>query len=194
MFVYYDNVGNIKSISPNENCNLSKEYNLAIFSIDLVEDFLKGRKNPLDYQVKRIKNLSGVKFTITKKTTTINIIRTLDNFLTKIDNTVTPSIINVYNNYVDKNITIKLSEEFINLYNTGDDIQIDIISDFIKTSYSTIYITEKNNPYKLYKSIMFLPRTLFENGKLCYNCDVAYKNTSAYTKKIVSLYRYNEGE
>lgn len=192
MNIYYDNLGNIKGIVPDIDKDLSTEYKSAIITSDLIDDFLRGKKSLNNYLIKENKTPLGINCTIVKKIININITRTLDNYLTKIDNTSLHSIINVYN--TGDNIKLELSQNYIDLYKSGDDEQIKIISDFIKNSQSNIYITEKNNPYNLYKTISFLPNTLFENVCLYFKCDKRYKNTSAYTKKIVPTYKYVEKE
>jgi hypothetical protein len=85
MYVYYDNNGNIKTIS-NEVQNLPTEtYSFAMFPLPEVEAFLMGKKNPFDFNLKTVKRATGTEYKIVRKQPIdVSLIRVLDNFLTEV--------------------------------------------------------------------------------------------------------------
>lgn len=194
MYVYFDKNGDIKSISPAPEDFLDKEFSAATFTLSEVEDFLTGKKNPFDYQVKKSTSLAGASFKLLRKVVAITHTRTLDNYLTKIDERKegkTP-LIRVMNDTEQKVFSLEATKEFLAMATSGNEDYEEIVSDFTLNGTSTIYITQKNNPYSLLHSFSFLPSNLFEREKLYFPYADTYTNTSAYTKKLLTGYTYRE--
>jgi hypothetical protein len=192
MYVYYDKNGDIKAITPGLDESFSSICNVAIFPLSEVEMFLTAKKSTFEYIVTKITNFAGDKFKLQKKPSTISYTRTLDSYLTKIEPVRQGKIILVENDTIAKTINIYLSSEFRELHEHGSEEEQDSVEDFIRHGYSTIYITERNNPYSLRHTVTFSPRELFEKGSLHFSHENNYTNSSAYTKKIISGYGYKE--
>jgi len=192
MYVFFDVNGDIKAITPSLDESLTKEFTSSVFSLTEVEPFLTGKRNISDYRIRGTKLSGGTRYRLEKKYSTIVYTRTLDNYLTKIDSKKDDNtIVSVANNVSQRTLTLRLSADFRDGFTIDTDN--DDVQEFINTTKSTIYITEKNNPYKLFYSINFSPRTLFEKGVIYFKYDEPFgTDTSAYTKKIISGYSYEE--
>jgi hypothetical protein len=192
MYVYYDKNGDIKAITPGLDESFSRICDVATFPLSEVEMFLSGQKSTFEYTITKISSLAGDKFKLQKKPSAISYTRTLDSYLTKIEPARQGKIIIVENDTIAKTINIYLSADFRELQRYGSEEEQESVDDFIRYGYSTIYITERNNPYNLRHTVTFSPRELFEKGSLHFSHENDYTNSSAYTKKIIAGYGYKE--
>lgn len=174
-YVLYDNMYDIKVITPSIIDNTS-EYSIANISLSEVNDFLIGRKNPSDYQIRKVND----KFLIQKKEVNIIYTRSVDNYLTEINNIVTEDVYISIINQVSKKCFIV---EALNVNN---------IDDFIRIGKLSIHITKKHDPHFLLTSLNFSTEELFFKKKLYFEYNNEYKNVSAYTKKVIGGYSYKE--
>lgn len=190
MYVYYDDDGDIKAISPMPDIAHKEYFQSATFPLAEVEMFLTGQKNPFDYTVKEVQRSGSKTVKIIRKVTTVNLTRTLDNYLTKV-----PPIrndiptINVNINLIDKNVSLRLDSHFIG-YKNGTEEEQDDAEAFIKQGLSSLYVTKKNDPYHHLFTVIFSPRELFEKERLYFDYDetLDLSDVSVYTKKIVKSY------
>lgn len=193
MYVFYDKNGDIKAIAPSLSDFNDKECSVATMLLADVEMFLHGKRNPADYQIKKVKTLSGDKFTITKKIIEVDYVRTLDNYLTEIGLPIGgETIISIVNQKSNKVVLVEIAPEFRDIYTYGSGEQKDDVDDFLKLGKTSVHITKKHDPYHLLFSFSFTPNELFHKGKLYFNYEGECNNTSAYTKKIISGYGYKE--
>lgn len=193
MNVYYDNVGDIKAITPSEDPGLSAEYLFAPIPIAEVELFLLGQRNPYDFYVSKTKANGVEKFKITKKETKVDLTRSLDNFLTKVsDKEVANSILRIIAMPNKKTIRLQVDPEFVKLLTSGDDDERSEVEKFIQQGNSILYFTRYNNPFHHLYSLHFNPRILFQSGELLvsYNEKIDLFNSSVYTKKLLKSYTY----
>lgn len=193
MYVFFDSNGDIKAITPSLDDGFNNTHSVATFPLEDVEMFLTAQKNTFDYHIKKIDKITGSTYKLTKKQSTISYTRTLDSYLTKIENT-TPkgNIITVVNNTKDRVISIELLKEFKEIYKNGSEDEQESVSDFLKKGTSILYLTKKNNPYWLLFSFSFIPQDLFEKEILYFNYENNYNDTSVYTKKLINSYGYKE--
>jgi hypothetical protein len=191
MNVYYTHNYEIKAISPDINEEIAKECKCSPVSISLVEQFLTGKSNPSDYRVNII-IVDGVEtISLKKNVITLNLVRTLDTYLTKIElPTEYYDTLIVINDTRNKTICLRLSEQFLKVIEENNDIES--ISQFLNKGISTVYITEKDNPYNLLLSVDYYPRGLLENGELCVTYNKKCEDTSAYTRRFIGGYAYEE--
>jgi len=193
MYVFYDKNGDIRAIAPSLNDFNDKECSVAILPLPEVEGFLAGKKNTFDYQVNKIKTLSGEKFTITKKVIDVDYVRTLDNYLTEIGSPERgTTIISIVNQVSNKVVLVEIAPEFKEMYTYGSGDQKDTVDEFLKLGKTSVHITKKHNPYHLLFSFTFTAQELFNKGILYFNYEDECVNTSAYAKKIISGYGYKE--
>jgi len=193
MYVYYDKNGDIRSITPEEDMNLSKSYSHVFMPLSEVEDFILGKKNSFEYVVKKIEKISGDKYILAKKFTNIVFARSMDNYLTKISSTSSiEPVVRVIVNPSTNKIVLLLNQSFKDMYEYGTYEEKEKIEDFVLAGYSDIHFTEKNNPYNLYTSISFLPKELFDKLRLDFKYDetIDLSSCSAYTKRLVSSYQF----
>lgn len=194
MYVYFDRNGDIKAITPTASEVFSKDYEHMMVPLTEVEPFIMGTKNTFDYTVKRIKKVTGESFKLIRKVASVNITRSLDNYLTKISpyHLDSDPVLRVIYKARYNVISLFLNETYKQLYNDGLEEEIEQIEAFLNSGRSIIYITEKNNPYSLLFSFEFLPKDLFENLTLDFPVgeEVDLRNSSAYTKRLVDSYQY----
>lgn len=191
MYVYFDKRGDIKAITPNVDDSLAS-HEFTTFPLAMVEMFLTGQKNPFDFQVQKKTSITGDKFKLIKKLADIAYTRTLDSYLTKIPPSKPVDIITIVNDTIRKSVNLYIAKEFKELLENGTEDQQESIHDFMQSAPANIYITDKNNPYKMYHNITFSPAALFEKGSLHFPQEVSYNNTSAYAKKIITGYGFKE--
>jgi ABC-type uncharacterized transport system permease subunit len=191
MYVFFDKNGEIKAIAPTLDEGLSSSFSVASFPLSDVEMFMTAKKNAFDYQVKRIENLAGSTYKLIKKqTSTLNYVKTLDSYLTKIEDVNKNTILIVTNNISENFVSLELTKDFKALYeqNTED---IDV-TDFFNNELTNIYLTKRNNPYHLLFTVSFVPRSLLVSDILYFNYTGDYTNSSAYCKKLINGYGYKE--
>lgn len=194
MYLYFDKNGDIKSISPTPDSHLEESFSPSTFMLSEVEDFLTGKKNPSDYQVKKATNLAGEGFKLLRKVVTVTHTRTMDNYLTKVEGKKKGSapLVKITNDVERKVVSVEVTKEFLAMTTSDDEDEEEIVNDFLLNGISTVYITRKNNPYAHMLTITFLPSHLFEKVKLYFPYTETYTNTSAYTKKLLDGYSYRE--
>lgn len=189
MSVFYNKDGDIKAITPTQNDFKDESCSVAFFSLSEIEPFLLGKKSLTDYIVKK----EDEKFTLTKKFADISYTRTIDNYLTEIEDIeYQTTIISIINQKKDKVFILEFSKNFKLLYTDGSKEDKSIIDDILKNNSTSIFITKKHNPYYLQFKITFSPKELFQKDRLYFNYQDNIENASAYTKRIISGYGYRE--
>lgn len=193
MYVYFDDRGNIKAITPESDSALQQQYDQTMLPLSDVAPFLSGKKNAFDYVIKGLKKLTGTSYVLSKKFSNINLERTLENYLTKIESTSDlEPIIKVTAFTKSNRITVALNESYKELFTLGSQEEKDQVEEFLTSPPSKIYITRKSNPYHYLHSFTFVPRDLYYNGtaEIAMPEHLDIRNSSAYTKRIVSSYIY----
>lgn len=192
MYVYFDKKGDIKAITPREDSSFSADYSYAMMPVADVESFLVGKHNPFDYTVKKNQKLGGPAYVISKKVSVVNLVRSIDNYVTKISETEKSPIIRIIVNARNHTVSIALTDGFKDLYENGSVEEQESVIEFLESGLSTVYLTRKNNPYSLLYNITFSPKELFDRGRMSFNCPetLDLRNSSAYTKRLVNSYRY----
>lgn len=185
MYVYYDRGGDIKAIMPNSNHEFDTNFQSTMLPLSEVSDFLLGKKNTVDYQVK-VTGKSTSLAKLSRKSDSLNYKRTLNNCLTKIEAYVkSENVIIITHDMVYKNFSVELSEKFKDLYENGNEDEQEVIKNLLISRASVLYVTKKNNPYHLLYKFTFLPSELFEKGKLYFSYDAILEDISIYTRKLV---------
>jgi hypothetical protein len=193
MYVFFDEKGNIRAITPSLNDFNDEACSVSTFPLSEVEDFLLGKISTAGYEVKKIKSFTGEKFILNKKITDVIYTRTLDNYLTEISNEISPETTILITNYKSvKTIILKLTTDFRTLYKNKSYEDEDIIDEILQHGSASIHFTEKHNPYYHLFSITFSPKTLFEKGHLEFKYYDPVENASAYAKRIMNGYNYTE--
>ena len=193
MYVYFDKNGDIKAITPSEAESFGRDYNHVMLPLEEVEPFITGKKNSFEFIIKKVVKRSVETFKLTKKFTPVSVTRTLDNYLTKIPTTSrNESAIKIVADNSSKTISISMSDGFKELYEDCPEDERERLDEFLSSGKSFIHITEKNNPYKFFLTIDFLPRELFDTGRIVFDCprEVDLRNSSAYTKRLLDSYIY----
>lgn len=194
MYVYYDDEGDIKAISPTPDISHKEHFSSATFPLSEVEMFLTGQRNPFDFTIKEVNRPGSKGFKIARKTFSVNLTRTLDNYLTRLEKSSDEiPTIRVVVSPTEKKISLKLDQLFKDLYKLGNDEEQDDVAAFINSGLSAIYITAKNNPYHHLHTVIFSPRALFDAGALYFEYDdtLDLSDVSAYTKRIVKSYGFS---
>lgn len=195
MYVFFDKNGDIKAITPSLDDSLSTSFSAATFPLAEVEVFLTAERNTFDYYVKKTDKLSGTTYKLIKKKSDINYTRTLDSYLTKVEDAKrNESILVITNDVVNKVMSVEIDKEFKTAYvnQRGSEEQQESMDDFFNKGPSIVYLTKRNNPYHLLFSFSFTPRDLLSAEKLYFNYTGDYNEASVYTKKLITGYGYKE--
>lgn len=196
MYVYYDSLGDIKSIAPVQDMQFENQgYKYATFPFEDVEPFLTSRLNPFNFYVD-YKRKNGVDiYKISSKQVIVSYVRHIDNYLSElVEQTEEPNAIYIENNIDEKILTFYIDADLRIKENNGNDAEQDKISSFKRSSKVNFYFTSKNDPSFLIKTITLIPKDLFhnENIKVSYEENLEY--ASLFTKKFFSYYSYkNKG-
>jgi hypothetical protein len=193
MYVYYDKNGDIKAITPTEDGGFCKNYNHILLPLAEVEPFIQGKKSTFEYMIKRTRKLEADSAKLVKKFLNVNLTRSMDNYLTKVstESELDP-IVKIIAKTSHKTIIVQLNSSYKEMYESGTNEEKEKIEEFINSGLSSVYITEKNNPYNLLTTVSFAPKELFDKLRIVfkYNEDLDISSSSAYTKRLVSSYRY----
>lgn len=195
MYIFYDKNGDIKAITPILDENYSVNFSVATFPLPEVEMFLTAQKNTFDYSVKSVEKLTGTSYVLVNKHINVNRTRTLNTYLTKVDGIIPRgNTVTITNDANKGGIFVEVDKALREIYahNQLAEDQSDIFDNILNSGPSTVYLTEKNNPYHLLFSFSFLPKTLLDTDKLFFPYYNKYTNTSVYTKKILDGYGYRE--
>jgi hypothetical protein len=199
MYVFYDKNGDIKAIMPTLNEQFANTFSVATFPLSEVEMFLSSEKNTFDYMVKHMKKLKGTGFAIIEKESAIGskrkFTRTLDSYLTKIEDTTHNKCKLVFiHDIINKRICVELNGRFkdpyLKTYGTEEDQEI--MYNFFNSAPSTVYLTEKDNPYHLLFSFSFTPEDFLTLDRLYFSYTDNFSSSSLYTKKLINGYGYKE--
>jgi hypothetical protein len=195
MYVFYDKNGDIKAITPVLNDTYAADFSVATFPLSEVEMFLTAQKNTFDYQVKVVEKITGITYSLVKKQLNINYTRTLNTYLTKVDEVLpNGNSVIITNDTVRGGVFIEVNKALKEVHKqiASSEEQEDVVNNFFNSGPSIVYLTKENNPYHLLFSFSFLPKTLFSVDKLYFPYKGSYTNTSAYTKKIIVGYGFKE--
>ena len=188
MYVFFDINGDIKAITPNL-CNIGDEFLSATFPISEVESFLNSSKNTFDYHIKSING----SYKIVKKVRNITYTKTLDSYLTKVDDISNSGTLKFINDTTNKLISIELDRDII--FNMNQELHQDTerVTDILFNSGPCVaYLTKKNNPYHLLFTFTFSPKDFLTINRLNFSYNGVYNNTSIYTKKLINGYCFKE--
>jgi hypothetical protein len=191
MYVFFDADGEIKAIAPSPDLSLSSQFKYVTFPLADVEMFLESKRNPFDFYIKEIKRFNAVNYKITRKEVAFLALRTLDNYLTKVEERPEyEPFISIRNKPGTKKISVSTSVEFKNM-KIGTDEEQDEVNNFLMRPEIVLYFTEQNNPYHLLYTVRCSPRTIYEDAfYVDYEMDL--KGVSVYTKKVINSYGYYE--
>ena len=195
MYVYFDADGNIKAISPDADTLSAALYSSAMFPLTEVESFLTAKKNTFDYYIKSIETFNKVEYKILrKKQIEISKVRAVDTYLTEItSNRLQKDTIILIENFVSlKQLKITITPELRALKEEGSTEAQESIVNFINTPTATLFFTKKQDPYFLVHSLLFSPKSLFDEGELIFDYEKDLKNLSVYTRRIINRYTYIE--
>ena len=195
MYVFFDDRGDIKAIMPTPDNAHTSIFEVATFPLDDVKKFLTLEENTFNYYVKKIQRPTGNKYIISTKKSMINYTRTLDSYLTEVEENVSDPVLLLTHDKIKCQITIELDPVFKKTYQTsikdGDDMP-ETVTNFFSAGPSTVYVTKKGSPYCMLSSFVFTPAALLDNETLHFPCDDAYNSISFYTKKLINGYKYQE--
>jgi hypothetical protein len=195
MYVYFDDKGNIKAISPDSNTVSDSLYKIAMFPLAEVEPFLTAKKNTFDFYVKVIEKFSSIEYKITKKQVLeVSHLRTLETSLTEITTHAVSknTIILIENFIIPKQIKITITPEMKYLQSEGSEEDQVNVTNFINTPTTPLFFTRKHDPYFLIHTVFFNPKELFDKSELVIPYEMDLSNLSIFTRKIVNKYAYIE--
>lgn len=192
MYLYFDSSGEIKSISPDPVDRLA-DYKMTTVPVSDVEAFMLGKKNLADYHVKQTKTAVGMSYAITRKHVFVaNYVRTVDTFLAEVTTMPTSrdAFVLVENFLKDRTIRISISPVIELMLSDGSDEDQEVANTFIGTKSSSMYFTNRKDPYFLLHTVKFSPLELFNQKELLMPYEVDLSAASLYTMKLFDKYSY----
>lgn len=192
MYVYFDEAGDIKTISP-DPVDTTYGYSVSTFLLSDVECFCRGIKNPSDYRVKSSKHTTGVSYSIIRKhVLVVSHVRTLDKYLTEVGTMPTSSDAFVLiENIVNENkIRVSINPVLRSMLAEGTDEDQEAVTFLLGNATTSLFFTPKNDPYMLLHTFTFSPAELFALGEMYQQYTVDLTKTSVYTKKLIDKYSY----
>ena len=195
MYVYFDQAGDIKAISPDVISSYTGVYSSATFPLSQVSMFLEGKVNTFNYFVKKdVKGFSGEYFIAPKSSVQVSSLRTLDSYLVDISkNTeVENSMMYIHNDTLARSITVVINPELNRLQENGNDSEKKFVEAFINIGEISLFFTKKNDPYYLHFTLDFQVAELYRAGTLYLEHDLDLSKSSVFTRKITNGYRYIE--
>jgi len=183
MFVYFDDHGNIKCITPIEDENMSAKFSVTKFPVSSVKRFISGEINPSEYIVKLRKGKIA-KYVIIKKASNETYFRGPENYLTEIRHNSDGDYGLKINIYKDK-FVFELSDKIKNeiLENTNEKYHI------AGRQMLYFFITAEKNPDALHRELAVSVEELV-NDKVEIEYEVPSR-FSIYATKIFDNYCIN---
>ena len=195
MYVYFDQAGDIKAISPDTISSYAGVYSSATFPLSQISIFLEGKANTFNYFIKKdVKGFSSQYLITPKSSVQVSNLRTLDSYLvdisknTDLDN----SIMYVHNDTLARSITVVINPDFVRLLDSGTDSEKKFVESFINIGEISLFFTRKNDPYYLNFTLDFRAAELCKAGTLYLEHDLDLSKSSVFTRKITNGYRYIE--
>lgn len=194
MYVFFDDQGDIKAITPTPEETYLTKFNVATFPLDDVKSFLTFEENTFNYFVRSRKKPTGTVYSIVSKKHEIDYTRTSSSYLTEVQPTNKDSIICITHHPLKKSFTVSLDAKFKKMYLRENDPEdtFPSLTKFFASGPCSVYITKKHNPYCMLWSFRFLPSALLSEDSLNFTYSGVYNNVSVYTKKIITGYGYSE--
>ena len=195
MYVYFDDTGDIKAISPDLIDTYTGVYKVATFPLSEVEPFLTSKRNTFNYYIKTvIKGFTSNYVIIQKQAIQLNSLRKLDSYLVDVSRIeCSPNtLVAIHNDTQSRIVTLTLNPELMTLRTDGTKAEKEYIEAFIRLSVISLYFTKKNDPYYLIYTLNFMPDKLYENGELVFELDIDLSNLSVFTQQIENGYSYTE--
>jgi hypothetical protein len=183
MHVYFDSVGDIKSISPDELSDCD-DFSVTMLPLHEVMDFLTGKKSTQNFFVKIVKKLNEVTYSIKVKDSGIQgYKRTSSQYLTEGVKNIDPIVI-IDNDTIRKIISIKIATIDTNA------ADIELVTQFLQSASSLLFFTKKNDPHFLVHTIAFSPTELHKTKILTISYTANLDDVSMYTQQLVNRYSY----
>ena len=195
MYVYFDQAGDIKAISPDMISSYAGVYSSATFPLTQVSIFLEGKANTFNYFIKKdVKGFSSQYLIAPKSSVQVSNLRTLDSYLVDISkNTeLENSMMYVHNDTLARAITVVINPELNRLQESGSDSEKKFIESFLNIGEISLFFTKKNDPYYLHFTLDFMVIDLYKAGTLYLEHDLDLADSSVFTRKIINGYRYIE--
>lgn len=192
MYVYFDTIGDIKSISPIEDADCNTNFKFALFPLVDVEPFLTAKESTFNFYIKFADVTDADVYTIERKyVPTINYIRSSSAFLAEVMplGLYDTAGVSIHNDTKAKIIAVKIADVII-------DYDLNTVStpvnEFIQAPSVSLFFTKKHDPYFLLCTVSIVPANLL-NGNIVY---VPYvedlSNVSVYVSDFKGSYSYSE--
>ena len=187
MYVYFDDSGNIKCISPVEDVDHESKFQVTQLPLKNVYGFITGEISPAKFIVKKRKGKVN-EFVIVERQFEVSHVRQLDRFLTEIDvGFIKDSELEVVVDEANASLTFRLShairQEFIESVDNLENASINGLRTL------KFYCTTKNDP-----SIFIEGFDVPVVGLLQGNVIVPYKSNisqySLFTRRVFTKYSY----
>lgn len=191
MYVYFDSIGDIKSISPIEDLSFGGDFKVASFSLDDVEDFLTAKESTFNFYVKLSDATDADVYTIERKyVPKINYIRSSSTFLDEVKPLRDYDIaaVLIHNSIKSKIITISLSSVIdYDVRNTSP-----AATEFLQTPTVSMFFTKKHDPYFLLYTVSVVPASLMGGNSVSIPYEENLSNVSVYVNSFKGSYSYSE--
>lgn len=188
MFVYFDQSGNIKCISPLQDAEHHDRYLHTKKKLFEVYKFITGELAPNRYKIEKVDGKIG-EYEIKKRSSEVSYVRTLERFLTE--------IVEGYEKRYELEIIADESSKIITFKFT-DEVRQEIIGSVEDIFQATIhglkvlkfYCTTKNDPSMLVESFEVPIHKLLSEGAVEMDYNVDIRDYSIFTRRVLNKYGY----
>lgn len=178
MFVYFNDEGSIKCISPVKDDPMSFEFECTEFDIQDVIGFIDGSLRSLNYRIKPKKDKITEYEIVEKKKHGVHVVR-LNKFLSQIP---------FDSGEADLTIEIKKSKIKFSL---ASHLRSELVgkNTILGLKRMPFIVTAKNNPYVVIQEFYIQAEKLIKNQVVEYNINFVKDSISVYTKKVLESYK-----
>jgi len=187
MFVYFDNSGNIKCISPVQDEAQENVHLMTKLPLKNVYRFITGEVSPNKFFVKKKKGTAN-KYDIVERLYDINHVRKLDRFLTEIEmGRVRGAEMDIVVDKKNSSITFRLNPDVrLEFINSIDNIELASITGL---RILKVYCTTKNDPSTLIEGFDIPVKDILKGSVIrTYKSDIT--KYSLFTRRVFDNYSY----
>jgi hypothetical protein len=188
MYVYFDDAGNIKCISPIQDSDHHEKFMSTKLPIAEVYKFITGELAPNKYKIEKREGKVN-EYYVKKRNSEISYVRTMDRFLTEVPEGYEADYeLEIVADEKNKSITFRFVDGVReNILESVDDIHQATIHGLKILKF---YCTTRNDPSMLIESFNVPVNKMLSDGEVVMDYTVDIKDYSIFTRRVLNRYGY----
>ena len=187
MIVYFDDLGDIKCISPGFDTDY-EHFAYSVFEVGDVKPFISGTKSLATHMVVRDKN-DDTKFLIESKKVSISSVKVIDRFLTEVNQVGGKYSLDVANITSEKILRFSLNTSIRKSLLAGRKIETESIN-IMGVPVLSFYFTWPGDPSFLIETVEINTSKLVNEEYVDIPYSTNLDDSSLFTKKVFEHYTY----